>query len=402
MFKFESATSLSLKTGGINLILKKAKGDLVWDKNNKKYYDFTSFFGVSLFGHFNPFIIKKVKEYFKIKPHSMADLFPYEKREKLSEEIVKFFKNKDLLCTFGISGTDAIEIAIKTAFLYTKREKIISFKNSYHGLSMFNLSITNIYHFKKPFEKFLKNYSIEIKYPEREEEIEDLERNLKSLNSKEIAGIILEPIQGRGGIKVPPKNFIKILYEYAKLNDIILIIDEVFSGFARTGKDFCFQYEIDFPDILCLGKALGGGFPISACVGKKEIMKVWEIKGDPLYATTFLTHPLSIISSLAFLELYKKENPLKIVKGKEKIFKELLKKLENKREIKEIRGKGILWGIEFKDEKLSLNLWKKLIKKGFLTLLEGEKHNVLTFVPSLYFSEKKLKKIIDFLDISLH
>lgn len=402
MFKYESATSLGLKTGGINLILKKAKGNYVWDKNNKKYYDFTSFFGVSLFGHFNNFIIKRVKEFFKIKPHSMADLIPYERREKLSEEIVKLFKNKDLLCTFGISGTDAVEIAIKTAFLYTKRKKIISFKNSYHGLSLFNLSITNINHFKKFFQKFLKDYSVEMNFPEMEEELEDLERNLKKINPNEIAGIIVEPIQGRGGIKVPPQNFLKILYDYAKNREIILIIDEIFTGFARTGKDFCFQYEIDFPDILCIGKALGGGFPISACIGKKEIMKVWEIKGDPLYATTFLTHPLSIISSLAFLELYKKEKTLKIVKEKEEIFRNLLKKLENKEEIKGIRGKGILWGIEFKEEKIALKLWKKILKEGFLTLLEGEKHNVLTFVPSLYFSESKLKKVIEILNLYLN
>ncbi len=397
MFKYESGTSLALKTGGLNLIIKKSEGNYIWDIKNKKYYDFTSFFGVSLFGHFNKFIIKKVKEYFKIKPHSMADLFPYEEREKLSEEIVKLFKNKDLLCTFGISGTDAVEIAIKTAFLYTKREKIISFKNSYHGLSLFNLSITNINHFKKPFEKFLKNYSIEMNFPEREEELEDLERNLKKINPKKIAGIIVEPVQGRGGIRVPPKNFLKILYDYAKNREILLIVDEIFTGFARTGKDFCFQYEIDFPDILCLGKALGGGFPISACLGKGEIMKVWETKGEPLFATTFLTHPLSIISSLSFLKLYKREKPVEKVKKKEGIFKNLLKGLENKDKIRDIRGRGILWGIEFENEKIAFKLWKKILKEGFLTLLEGEKHNVLTFVPSVYFSESKLKKVIEIL-----
>ncbi len=324
----------------------------------------------------------------------MGDLFPYEEREKLSEKIVSLFKNKNLSVTFGISGTDAVELAIKTAFLYTKKEKIISFKNSYHGLSMGILPLTNLKHFQNPFKKFLKNYSIELKFPEKEEELEELEKRLKKLNPSKIAGIIVEPIQGRGGIRIPPKGFLKILYDFCKKNDILFIIDEIFTGFSRTGKDFCFQYEIDFPDILCLGKALGGGFPLSACVGRREIMKVWEVKGDPLYATTFLTHPVSVISSLAFLELYKKERPVKIVKEKEKIFEKHLLKLKDSEKIKDIRGKGIMWGIEFRDEKFALKVWKILIERGFLTLLEGEKHNVLSFVPSVYFREKELRKAL--------
>ncbi len=331
----------------------------------------------------------------------MADLFPYEEREKLSEKIISLFKNKNLYVTFGISGTDAVEIAIKTLFLYTKKEKIISFKNSYHGLSMGTIPLTNLKHFQNPFRKFLKNYSIEFEFPEKEEELEKLEKKLKKLNPSKIAGIILEPIQGRGGIKVPPRGFLKILYEFCKEKEILLVIDEIFTGFSKTGKDFCFQYEIDFPDILCLGKALGGGFPISACVGKKDIMKVWKVKGDPLYASTFLTHPLSIISSLYFLELYKKEKTLEIVKEKEKIFKKYLYELKDSNKIKDIRGKGIMWGIEFKEEKFALKIWENLIQKGFLTLLEGEKKNVLSFVPSLYFSEEKLKEIISHIKNSL-
>jgi len=394
LFKYESPASLSLKTGGFSLILKKSKGDYIWDKRGKRYYDFTSLFGVSLFGHFNPFIIKRVKNYFKKMPHSMADLFPYEEREKLSEEIVSLFKNKSLSVTFGISGTDAVELAIKTAFLYTKRERIISFRNSYHGLSMGIIPLTNLKHFQNPFKKFLKNYSVEFKFPENEEELEELEKRLKKINPSEIAGIIVEPIQGRGGIRIPPKGFLKILYDFCKNNDVLFIVDEIFTGFSRTGKDFCFQYEIDFPDILCLGKALGGGFPISACVGRREIMNIWKIKGDPLYATTFLTHPLSIISSLAFLELYKREKPVEVVKEKEKIFEEYLLKLKNSEKIKDIRGKGLIWGIDFKEERFALKVWKFLIEKGFLTLLEGEKHNVLSFVPSVYFEEKMLRKAI--------
>ncbi|MEN3045860.1 MAG: aspartate aminotransferase family protein [Candidatus Hydrothermales bacterium] len=398
MFKYEAATSLSLKTAGFKFIIKKAKGDYIWDTKGKRYYDFTSFFGVSLFGHFNSFIIKNVKNYFKLKPHSMADLFPYEKREKLSEEIINLFKNKDLLCTFGISGTESVEIAIKTSFLYTGREKIISFKNSYHGLSLSVLPFTNLEHFQKPFKKFISKNSIILNYPEKEEDLKDLERSLKKLNPKQIAAIIVEPIQGRGGIKVPPKNFLSILLNYSKNYDIVLIVDEILTGFARTGKDFCFQHEIEFPDIVCLGKALGGGFPISACVGRKEIMKVWETKGDPLYASTFLTHPLTIISSLSFLELYKRKRPLTIIREREIFIEKTLKKLKNKEKIKDIRGKGIIWGIEFKDEKFAHDVWMKILKRGFLTLLEGEKHNVLAFIPSIEFSKKSFKKVIKIID----
>lgn len=330
----------------------------------------------------------------------MADLFPYEEREKLSEELISIFKNKNLLCTFGISGTDAIELAIKTAFLFTKRKKIITFKNSYHGLSMGIIPITNIPHFKKPFKKFLKQYSISLKFPLKIEELEELEKKLEKINIKNIAAIIVEPIQGRGGIRIPPKGFLKILHNFCRKNDILFIVDEIFTGFSRTGKDFCFQHEIDFPDIVCLGKALGGGFPLSACVGKKEIMNIWSIKGDPLYATTFLTHPLSIISSIAFIKLYKKEKPAEKVKEKEKIFKKYLLKLKNKK-IKEIRGKGIMWGIEFKKKDIAINVWKILLKKGFLTLLEGEEHNILTFVPSIYFSERKLEKVCKIIEKTL-
>ena len=272
---------------------------------------------------------------------------------KLAEYLVKLLPQEINSVYLVNSGSEAIEGAVKLAKRYTGRTKMCSFVNAYHGSSHAALSLCGNEDFKKSFRPLLPEV-----YILRINNYEDL-----NIIDEDTACVVIEPIQAEAGIIIPDKKWFKVLETKCKQNGTLLIIDEVQTGFGRTGKMFGFQHFDITPDIVCFAKALGGGMPIGAFVASKKIMHSFTTNPILGHITTFGGHPVSAAAALAFLQHLNQSQLIEEVEEKEKLFRKNLKH----QKIKEIRGKGLLLAVEIENFDMVLKLVKQGLKDGFIT-----------------------------------
>ncbi|MEO0231157.1 MAG: aspartate aminotransferase family protein [candidate division WOR-3 bacterium] len=393
-FKYESPAIFTKKKGYHHIFLKKANGVYFWDTEGKKYLDMTSFFGVMNFGHSPDFILNEIKRMKNTLIHGLGDIFSNIYRVLLAEKICKIIGN-DYQAIILNTGSEVCEIAIKTAYLYTKKEYVISFENSYHGLTGFSLSLTDRFQ-KNFFIPFVYKKIKRLSFPEDEAKAEKTLDKVKRLIKRfPVSSIILEPIQARGGINLPPFPFIKELASICKREDIILIFDEIFTGLGRTGKMFAYEWFDVKPDIICIGKGIASGFPLSICAGKKDMMNAWKNKEEEtLHASTFAGHPLSSFIAIKFLEKLEKFDLKKEVIEKGDYILNYLKDLKEKYGVlKKIKGKGLLIGIE---TNLAKEIWKELLfKQRILTLLEGKELNTVALTPPFVITYSQIDEFFN-------
>lgn len=376
-----------------HIILRRAKEVYFWDEKGFQYLDMTSFFGAMSFGHSPPFIRRIINSH-DLLIHGAGDLFTNVYRVKFLKKLSEVLGGN----YSGIpatTGSEACELAIKTAYLYTGKKYIISFENSYHGLSGFSLSLTDRFQ-KKYFKPFLLKQIIKLPFPHTQKSEEEvLERIEKFVKKYPVSSVILEPVQGRGGVKFFSPLFLKELKRICKKNGVLLIFDEIFTGLRRTGKMFAFNWYNIKPDIICIGKSIASGFPLSACMAKLEIMEAWKTEEmETLYASTFGGHPFSC--RVALLVLKKLENPRleKEILSKGKYLLKKLFELKDKygKIIKDIRGKGLLIGIDLDS---ALKIWKiLLVEEKVFTLLEGKNLDTLCLSPPFIISYYQIDDFI--------
>jgi acetylornithine/succinyldiaminopimelate/putrescine aminotransferase len=369
-------------------ILQDADGVFVFDSGGNRYIDLTSFFGVSFSGHSQKFIKDEIERGFY---HGAGDYLPNIYKIELMEKLSKL-TGKDFKGILLENGSDAIEFCLRTAYLYKKSKKFISFKGGYHGTTLTPLSVTHSLKFRKDFEDILPFEAIFFDFS-----INSIKRIKRYLSENNAAGIILEPIQGRAGIKIPDNNFLKEIESIAKEFNTPLIFDEMFTGIGKTGKIFAKDYFDVKPDMIAFGKALTSSFPLSACFGKPQIMDIWgESKGEAKFTMTFTGNPFFsriALKNLKFMEKSKYEQKVKKI---EVFFKNNLKPFEKKYKdlIKEIRGIGVLWGIEFIPPLKAFDIVKHLFKEGFITLPSGENGETIEIIPPFIIDIKELKSFI--------
>jgi acetylornithine/succinyldiaminopimelate/putrescine aminotransferase len=238
--------------------------------------------------------------------HAMGDVHPHrlkaELARKLSEITFERWGDSHAKTIFTNSGFEAVEAALKTALLATGRRGVIAFAGAYHGLGYGTLNVTHRRHFRESFLPQLNQFGRFCKFPSHDSEIPAIERTIRKLGrTGRIGAILVEPIQARGGINVPPDNFLPRLRGLASEMGALLITDEIYTGFGRTGKWFASEHVEVAPDLICVGKALSGGFPISACIGNAKWMdKAWpESTGEAIHTSTFLGHPVGCAMALA-------------------------------------------------------------------------------------------------------
>ncbi len=376
-------------------IIQNTEGVFVFDTAGKKYIDLTSFFGVSFSGHSQKFIKDEIKKGFF---HGMGDFLPNIYKIKLMEKLSELTGNnfKGILLE---NGSDAIEFCLRTAYLYKKSKKFIGFKGGYHGTTLSTLSVTHSQKFRKGFEEILPFETTFFDFS-----IESIDSIKKYISENTVAGIIVEPVQGRAGIIIPEDNFLKELETVCQKYDIPLIFDEMFTGIGKTGEMFAKDYFNVKPDMIAFGKALTSSFPLSACFGKPEIIDVWgESRGEARFTMTFSGNPFFSKIGLKNLEFIEKNNYKKKVKKIEKFFNDYLKPLKSKYDkiIKDIRGVGVLWGIELKPPVKAFDLVIKLLESGFITLPSGEKGETLEIIPPFIIEQETLKSFVKALEIIL-
>ncbi|MBI3316145.1 MAG: aspartate aminotransferase family protein, partial [Candidatus Omnitrophica bacterium] len=341
------------------VFLKKALGANITDVDGNRYLDFTSCFAVSGLGHSAPAVLRAMKAQSKLMIHGMGDVHPNEVKTLLAKRLSEITPGNLNQTIFSSTGSEAVESALKTAVMHTKKTGVVAFTGAYHGLGYGALAVTHREDFRKPFLKQLGNFVTFAPFPDvrvfdnkaSEVSLKAVQRILKrSRRSKHpIGAVLLEPIQGRGGIHAAPPEFLKNVRGLCDEEKILLIADEVFTGFGRTGSMFAVDKSMIVPDLLCLGKGMGNGFPISACIGTTRVMYSWgPSTGDAVHTSTFLGNPLGCAVALAVIQEIEDKKLVDRSKNLGDFFRKELWKLKEKYPlISDIRGAGLMIGMEF-------------------------------------------------------
>lgn len=368
------------------IMLVKGEGTRVWDSEGNAYLDFVAGIAVNSLGHCHPALVEAIKKQAETLIHC-SNLYWNEKQIELARMISEnSFGGKVF---FANSGAEANEGAIKLARKYAslkyggKRYKIITAKNSFHGRTFGALTATGQEKYHKGFGPLLAGF----KYVP----LNDIEAIYEAVDD-EVCAIMLEVIQGEGGIHEATPEYVKAVRKICDENDLLFILDEVQTGIGRTGKLFGYEHYSVVPDIMTLAKGLGGGFPIGAIIAKED-KAVFE-PGD--HASTFGGNPLACAAGIAVLNEVTKDGFLESVDKKGKYFREGLETLQKKHKVvKEIRGKGLMVGCELDLEDAS-EIVLKALEKGLL--INSVSHNVLRFVPPLIVTEEEIDEALQILD----
>ncbi|MFH0827278.1 MAG: aspartate aminotransferase family protein [Candidatus Omnitrophota bacterium] len=366
------------------LIFVKGKGSKLWDIQGRAYLDFFPGWGVGNLGHCHPKVMQAVRDQVS-KLIFIPNNYHHVPQAKLAREIVyRTFPAKVFFCN---SGAEANEAAIKfTRKFGAGRYEIITFENSFHGRTLAALAATGQKKYQEGFAPLPEGF--------KTVRFNDLEAVEQAINEKTVA-VLLELIQGEGGIHVAQQEFVSGLRKLCDEKNLLLIIDEVQTGIGRTGKLFCYQHFKAEPDIMTLAKALGGGFPIGVMVVKKEIADTLQ---PGTHASTFGGGPVVCKAALAVLKALQTEKILAHVhKMSDYLFSRLQILKEKHAVIQEVRGKGLMVGIELKRE--AKVVVERCMEKGLLVNCTHEK--VLRLMPALNITKKEMDKALEVMEEAL-
>lgn len=364
------------------LVAVKGKGALIWDVNGREYIDCSSAYGVSVVGHCHPKVVEAIKRQAELLIACHSFLYNDARAEFLGKlmAITPAGLKKAFLTN---SGTEAVETALKLAKKYTRKPEVIAFVGGFHGKTMGSLSATWNSKYRVAFEPLVPGFK-HVPYGKAEE--------VRAAIGEKTAAVIVEPIQGESGIKVPPEGFLKELREICDKRDILLIFDEVQTGFGRTGKLFACEHSNVIPDVLCLAKSIGGGVPIGVTVAREEVMSSLEL-GE--HTSTFSGNPLICAAASAAIDVVVGEKLPERAEALGRYFMDELEKLRGKYKIiREVRGKGLMIGMEFRFDVLNLILGA--LKRNVIVLDAGR--NVLRFLPPLVITREQIDRAVSVLD----
>lgn len=382
----------------IPVVIEKGKGEFLWDVNGQKYIDMMSAYSAVSLGHSNKKIIQALMQ--QAKKVSVTSRAMYNDKLPEFNKILCEISGLDK-CIPMNSGAEAVETALKLSRKWAYEVKgvsenkaiIVAASGNFHGRTLGVISLSTEPQYKHNFGPLLPNIKI-VNYSD----IEDLRKTFQTYGN-DIACFILEPIQGEAGIIVPSAGYLKEVRKLCDEYNVLMVVDEIQTGLGRTGKLFCHQHENIVPDLLILGKALGGGLlPVSAVIGKKEVLGLFK-PGD--HGSTFGGNSLSCAVALEALSQINQVEFLNNVQDLGDYLKEeLIKNIGSSKIVKEIRGKGLFIGVEFYEDVDVKGLIKKLLKHGIITKETHEK--VVRLAPPLMISKKSLDKAIKIITKLVH
>jgi 4-aminobutyrate aminotransferase len=402
------------------IFLSRAAGANVVDVDGNVYVDFTGFFGVAATGHSNPAVADAIGRQAHELLHGMGDVYPTENKLALAEKLCELAPGAGpKRVIFASTGSEAIEAAIKTAAIATGKPGIICFTSAYHGLGYGALVVTDREIFKAPFRRQLGSFGhralypncyrcpLNLQYPSCEVACLDAVREiLDGDGGAEVGAVIVEPMQGRGGEVPAPNRWLQELRELCDERGLLLIFDEIFAGFGRTGRWFACEHAGVVPDIICVGKGLSSGFPLAACIAKADVMDRWPAsQGEAIHTSTFLGHPTGCAAGLASIEQMQKHKLVERCADLESTVRDLLAKLQkdSKGRIGDVRGRGLMWGLECVDAagaprtELAGAIMLEAMRRGLLVLTSGPQSNVVAISPPLVITIEQLRFGIDVL-----
>lgn len=364
-------------SGGI--VWQEALGANVLDLDGNRYVDMTAGFGVAAIGHRHPAVVAAVARQARRLLHGLADVQGHLPRLELARRLTELAPWKDARVLFAISGADAVEAALKTAVLATGRSGIVAFDPSYHGTTLGALAATSRPAFRNPFAAHLHDHVERLPYGC------DPERLRPVLAGGRIAAVLVEPIVGREGVLVPPAGWLEALRTLTTQHGALLVADEIFTGFGRTGALFASVAAAGSPpDLICCGKALGGGLPIGAVLGPPEVLGAWNEAGEARHTATFVAHPLACAASLATLRVFQEEKIVECsVKNGRKIGAVVESVAAQSAYLEGVRGKGMLWGLVWPTASHATRFSRACLERGVLVLAGGPGGRVAQLAPPL-------------------
>jgi acetylornithine/succinyldiaminopimelate/putrescine aminotransferase len=359
----------------------KAEGVYIIDKQGKSYLDFISGISVSNIGHRHPRVVKAIKDQLDQYMHTMVyGEFYQDAQIQLAEKLNEVLPDGLDVSFFVNSGTEANEAALKLAKRYTGRSKLISFAGAYHGNTHGSMSVSHNETKKAPFRPLLPNVEF-IRFNAKE----DL-----ALITEEVAGVIVEPIQGDAGVRIPDADYLQALKARCEEVGALLIFDEIQTGFGRTGKLFAFEHYGMAPDILTIAKGFGGGMPIGAFISSAEIMDCLTENPALGHITTFGGHPVNCASALANMEVLL-ENDRTIIHEVE-AKGALIETLLNHQKVIEIRRKGMFFAIQMEDAETVAKVVNGCKEKGLLSYWFLSNPDSFRIAPPLTTTQAEIEK----------
>lgn len=376
-----------------------ARGANVLDVDGNRYIDLSAGFGAAILGHCDNAIIGAIERQSRILIHALGDVASHPGRIELAQRLARLApvlheRADPRQVYFAISGADAVEIAIKTALLARRKKSIVAFDPAYHGTSLGALAATSRAGFRTPFAAQINPHVHRLPYGC---DPGDLKRLCTHAN--DIAALIVEPVAGREGIYLPPPGWLAAVAAICRSAGVLLIADEILTGFGRCGTLFAVQHEGVEPDLLCCGKALGGGLPIAAVVARKSLFASWDRDGEALHTATFLAHPLSVAAALEVLAALPAR---KLVVRAKRLGRRLERRfrswLEESSSLVDVRGRGLLWGLELESPRRARQAVSMLLARGVIVVGGGTHGCTLELTPPLTVSERQLDAASDILE----
>jgi len=371
----------------------RAQGANVWDADGNRYIDLTAAFGVAGAGHAHPEIVTAIAHQAGELLHGMGDVHPAEVKVELLEALVRRYpggqRARGILLS---SGSDAVEAALKTAALASGLAGVLAFEGAYHGLSLGALDATWRRDFREPFERRLPGATRFARFGD----IQSVKRVAQE-SGEEIGAVLVEPVQGRAGDVLPPRGFLAALRSFCDEQGWLLIADEIYTGFGRTGRWFACEHEDVVPALLCVGKALSGGMPISACLGLEHVMDAWPAsKGEALHTQTFLAHPASCAAALASIRTIDDERLVdRAADSGATALAQLRERLSDNELVTDVRGLGLMIGIECISGKAAAKACDAALRSGVILLPSGENGRVLSITPPLSIDRDGLQLALE-------
>ncbi|MEN0061502.1 MAG: aspartate aminotransferase family protein [Myxococcota bacterium] len=331
-----------------------AVGSNIRDVDGNRFVDWLSGFGVTLVGHRHPTVVAAAQAQADKLPHAMGDAWPDQSRIRLLERLAAFAPDPLSVIVLGLSGSDAIDAAVKTARLATGRAGVLTFEGGYHGLALGVVGLQSARpQFTEPFADIVHPHVHRLPLGASPHDVEAL------LQHGEIGLVLGEPMQGRGGFREAPQGFWAETAAIARRHGALFAFDEVLTGMGRTGVPFACTDEGVIPDLLCVGKALAGGWPLSACIGTPEAMAAWGAsQGEAIHTQTFLGHPVGCAAALGVFELFD-QGLLDAIQARSRALDDRFEGL---------RGRGLMRALALRPGSDALAVSRQLLQEGHLIL----------------------------------
>ena len=387
------------------LVYERAFGSNVYDCDGNRYVDLAAGFGSILLGHCHPELTAVIAAQASKLTQALGDVFPSTEKILLQEQLTRWFHSEPHNVILGQSGADAITAALKTVALATGRAGVIAFSGAYHGLGYAPLALCQLREsYRSPFSEQLNPHVHVARYPSDGDECQQSLKDVAELlASGNVGAVVIEPLLGRGGCIVPPDTFLTRLVELSHEHGALCVFDEIWTGLGRCGAFSYAQALGLLPDIVCFGKGLGGGLPLSACVAPVRVMQAWQRDEEVVHTSTFAGAPLAACAAARLLTILERDRLIeRSLRLGESWLTSLRERLGVLPTVKAVRGRGLMIGIDLGPTPgIAVEAAARLLRCGWITSTGGGTREVLVLTPPLTIAESLLHSATDALHETL-